>query len=617
MTIGPLRRLLLGATVLFALATTAAAEPPVSPKDMWPQATAATDTGDYKGGEKKLGELLETGKALGIRRFPLFAESAISLARQSNAMGNRDIAHWAETSAQKLDPISPYVALSAADLERTRANWGGAFSNVMRGIMRVPGDYRARTVSQGDLLVVVALALLATIALFALTMFLRYRRPAAHDFRELLGTRFTPGISTVLAYALLVLPIFVWLGPMWVVLYWLALFFAYETKVEKAMTIVLLLIASTLPLIVSWSAYRVAGVDSPIVRAAVASEERSYDPETSRRMRDLVEVIPDEPKLHVLLGNLLVQDGDEQQAALHYRRAIELRDDLAGAHVNLGNLHFLDNDFVAATTEYERAQAIDPRMAVAYYNESVAAGELYKYDQQGEKLEAAKKYDRGFVDRLVANPPAQKIVKYNVPIDDAWLLADRIARRRGSRDVFGNFATFDFGRAVLNTLTIGSLLALIGGVITSLVRRKNGVAGACIKCGRTFCHRCKSSRESAIYCTQCIHIYLKRDGVSIDTKRAKLDEVQEFQHGTLALRKWFAVFFPGAGQLHEGSTVQGLLIVLLFMLFFCTALLIGRLAPIANPAETMQFIVRTVAIVLAVLVWLIFTLPVLRQKTVA
>ena len=49
----------------------------------------------------------------------------------------------------------------------------------------------------------------------------------AHDFRELLSTRFTGGSVSVLAFALLFLPIFLWLGPMWLLFYWFAIFFGY------------------------------------------------------------------------------------------------------------------------------------------------------------------------------------------------------------------------------------------------------------------------------------------------------------------------------------------------------------------------------------------------------
>jgi len=146
-----------------------------------------------------------------------------------------------------------------------------------------------------------------------------------------------------------------------------------------------------------------------------------------------------------------------------------------------------------------------------------------------------------------------------------------------------------------------------------LKRRKSGLANACIKCGRTFCHRCKSARESATYCTQCIHIYLKRDGVSLATKREKLDEVHEHQTGMLRRNKLFATFLPGSAQVIEGRTIAGVIGIFLFLFFVCIALSVGRLAP-ALTGELAKTLVRALAISLAVVMWFLMTLPVYKRR---
>lgn len=600
-----------GAALL--LATSAFAET-TSPREIWPQATAAVDAGDIRTADQKVNELLEAGKAAGLRRYPVFAESAIALARQATAEKNSEVAKWALKVAPRLDPYSPNVAFSLADLQRSQGNWGGALGSLFRGFSNVARDYTARTIARSDLMIALSIAIAGAVALWGLLLLFRYSRAAAHDFREMLAQRFGPGTTTVLGYALLFAPLFLWLGPVWLVAYWLALLFGYANRLERIVTVILLLLAAGVPLLLDRAAYQIAGVNSPVVRAAVRNEERSYDIETLRRLRELTELVPEEAKLHLLLGNLHVQDGDEQQAAVHYRKATDLSDSLAGAHLNLGNLHFYENDFVAATSEYERAAQIAPRMSIAHYNQSVANGEQYKFDVQGQKLEEAKKHDRALVERLLANPPAQKVVMYNLPLPEAWELAQKISKNRASHEVFGNYARFDFATSLPNIVTIAALLSIVAGVVVYLMRRRSGFAGQCIKCGRTFCHRCKSSKESAIYCTQCIHIYLKRDGVSIDTKRAKLDEVHDFQSGSLRRRKIVSTFFPGAGQVLEGSTIKGVIALLLFLIAVTVAVFAGRLAPMAYPADLMRLFMRVAAISVAVVVWLVFTIPVLRQR---
>ena len=232
-------------------------------------------------------------------------------------------------------------------------------------------------------------------------------------------------------------------------------------------------------------------------------------------------------------------------------------------------------------------------------------------------LDQAKRIDRAYIDRLSATNAGQKVVMYRPPISDAWDEAQAIARRGNARTLFGNYAYFDPLASARNPMTIGGLLTLIAAPLLLVKRRRAGFAGACIKCGRTFCHRCKSARESATYCTQCIHIYLKRDGVALATKREKLEQVHEYQTGTLRRNKLFGAFLPGSGQLLEGRTLAGLIGMFLFAFCVCLALLIGRLAPVLVPGSTAQMVVRIAAVVAALIIWIFMAPPVLRRKVTA
>jgi hypothetical protein len=167
-------------------------------------------------------------------------------------------------------------------------------------------------------------------------------------------------------------------------------------------------------------------------------------------------------------------------------------------------------------------------------------------------------------------------------------------------------------------VTLGALASLLLGVALWLRRRGAGLANSCIKCGRTFCPRCKSARESATYCTQCIHIYLKRDGVSLDTKRQKLEEVSDHQAAVTRRNRLLSIFLPGSAQLVEGRGALGLIGVFLFALFVIVAVLVGRLAPAIGPvADVAHLIVRIGAIVLAVIVWMAMAVPVYLRRSAA
>ncbi|HET7434701.1 MAG TPA: tetratricopeptide repeat protein [Thermoanaerobaculia bacterium] len=612
-------RPLAAALIVTALAATAGVRAQtLAPRDIWPAAASSAREGDLESAEKRMTELVTAGRNNGIKTYPVYAAASAGFAREVQKAGKPDVADWARKAAERLDPKAPAVIFSNADGAAEHREWAKAIPLALRGFVSVLANYRTNVLGRADLTIVAVLALLLTATIFAISLFMRYGRSMAHDFREFLSARFRGGSVTVLAFALLFLPIFLWLGPLWLAFYWFIIFFGYATAGERVLTIVLLLLLAVAPLALDAAAHWIAGVDSPVVRAAISSSEQSYNPDALRRLQEVTSVAPDNAMLQVLLGNLQTFEGNDDQAAVHYRRAIELNKAYAGAHVNLGNLHFMNNEFQAAITEYEEAQRLDPKLAIAFYNNSVASGETYKFDQQAAMLEKARNAARDQVERLTRNPPPQKVVMYHPPLAEAWRTEASLAKRGTTGSIFGMYSSIEPASTVVNPVTLGALVSLLLAVFIWLKRRRAGYAGACIKCGRTFCYRCKSARESTTYCTQCIHIYLKRDGVSLDTKRKKLEEVTDYHSGAIKRNRLFATFLPGSAQMLEGRTASGAIGVFLFALFVAVAILVGRLAPALGPsANVAQLMVRATATLLAIITWLTLSLPVYRRRTAA
>jgi tetratricopeptide (TPR) repeat protein len=585
-----------------------------APRDLWPQAVAAATSGDIETAKARTSALIDTGKSFGLRTYPVFAESAAALARQTSK-SNAALSDWAAATAQQLDPTSPDVAFTLADRARDLGKWPECLALLGGGYLRIFENYRSLILTRSDNVIVFCFAVGLAAAVLALVLFLRYGRSATHDFREVLGRRLRGGSVTVFAVALLFLPIFLWLGPLWLMFYWFILFFGYASVAERGLIVLMTILLALVPIALDFEANSIAGVDSPIILAAAASRDHAYQPEALRRLQELSALAGENATVSLLLGNMQLHEGSESQAAVQYRKSSELSD-TAGVHINLGNLHFLNNDFSAAITEYEKAEQIDPNLAIAYYNHSVASGETYKFDEQGRMIDKAKKIDRSLIDRLLSSPPSQKVVMYQPSMSEAWKLSQQIARKGSARELFGNYSYFDPMVSALNPMTIGALLSLLLAIVLWSKRKHSGFAGSCIKCGRTFCHRCKSARESATYCTQCIHIYLKRDGVSNDTKRFKLDEVHSHQTSMTRRNRLLATFLPGSAQLLEGRTTAGAVALVLFSALLGYALLVGRLAPVFNPGDTARLVTSGVAVLLIVILWVSVSFPVYRRKMI-
>src|SRR5712691_4851283 len=98
-------RLLLSALLATAYFATLRADQ-LPPRDIWPQAVIAAREGDLDRALKKTTELMETGKAYGLKRYPVYASAAAGFARQSVSEGKTDLSSWADKTSTQLDPKS-------------------------------------------------------------------------------------------------------------------------------------------------------------------------------------------------------------------------------------------------------------------------------------------------------------------------------------------------------------------------------------------------------------------------------------------------------------------------------------------------------------------------------
>jgi len=78
-----------------------------------------------------------------------------------------------------------------------------------------------------------------------------------------------------------------------------------------------------------------------------------------------------------------LDDGDEtfqEEAAIAYRRALELDPHLVAALINLANIHYSRDELAEAQALYERAISLDPDCFEAHYNLGNILHDLGKYD---------------------------------------------------------------------------------------------------------------------------------------------------------------------------------------------------------------------------------------------
>ena len=81
----------------------------------------------------------------------------------------------------------------------------------------------------------------------------------------------------------------------------------------------------------------------------------------SEELEQLIQIAPNAPLLHNLLGYCRLQQGDRPRAIPEFQRAIALQPDFKPAHKNLGGAYLLDGKISKAADEFAAVLRIDPQ----------------------------------------------------------------------------------------------------------------------------------------------------------------------------------------------------------------------------------------------------------------
>jgi len=220
----------------------------------------------------------------------------------------------------------------------------------------------------------------------------------------------------------------------------------------------------------------------------------------------------------------------------------------------------------------------------ARYNLSLVYGETFRTVEAQEKLAEARALDNSLVTRFLDSPTLVKVVSLGFSPAEARAKVSVLQHDSRSRRVLGHFHVGSEARTWVIPFVLGIPLAIAGAFSLDSWRKKRlGYALSCQKCGRTFCRFCKPPGESPLLCSQCIHVYLKKDGVSIETKLQKVEEVKRRQGFEDRLRRALNLVFPGAELFLDGRIGKAVLILSLFFLGLVAALLRQDLALSPRP----------------------------------
>ncbi len=519
---------------------------------------AYTQEGNHGDATDVVGQMREFLQIDAIKDKETLVGAFVAMGHDWTITNSWDLAERAFKAALEIDPNNGAARLGHAELVRQRdggvSGWLGLFAGVVQSWRERLLDGRGALAMLSNAMLLVMTAICVTLAGIAFVLLLRNSRLLRHGVMEAVAQRVPRGVDAVIGWVLVLLPVLLWLSPPWWVLWWLALLSGYGTPALRRLAIVGLAVAIVVPIGFHAVALTASLQQDPILRAHARLQARDLAARDIQAVATAAKAT-DATAAWFLLGRLQAAAGKADEAVESYGTVASRASGDVRATVNRANVHFRRGDIAQALSDYKLAVDRDPRSALAWRNGAIAHAQNLQADISTEWVQRAQRLDRGSVQQWARDHGADKMVDADLSFFEVLAL------------VFSTHPEFHLGAllaAFLNPLSIGAAVAFIHAFVRA--RRGLGVieAAACEKCGRAFCSRCHAAAKSSAYCTQCVHLYVKKDGVSPVVRAKKVKEVERHVAMTNVAVRLFNLVVPGAGSLLANRIGSGVLTMLLW-----------------------------------------------------
>ncbi len=525
---------------------------------------------------------------MGFRRYTDLSLATSAAALHQLKAGSFDRAEALLDAAVRFDPNLPEPAWARFAAALKAGRFADAPSRLVNALAAATTDREAKRVGSARIVLLSALTAAAVGVALAAVLVLAYVRRYYHDLREL-SSRLLPGArDTVVAAVLLLLPLFLGFDLLWV---FLALFvgtFGYASRSQKLAVTVGLALAVPLLSIVDRVGFDLAVSSSPILRAAEALQESRLERRVVDDLEDVRSSYPDDVDIRFLLGRFYQALSLNELAIEEYTHGAGIAKGDSRCLVNRGTVRLGESDFGSAQEDFVEAKRRDAKSAAARYNLSLVYAETFRTKEGTQELGEARALDAAQIARFQERPANLKIGILDYSIEEARDKALGMIETRTdrSRRVLGHFHGFQLADGWTTALPWAFVLALaLAFGVDRARRRGRGYAQECQKCGRTYCRLCKPHGESPLLCSQCVHVYLKKDGVSIATALQKVEEVRRRKTVGDVVSLAFNIVLPGTTAFLSSRVLRATAALALFLLgllaLFCWDRLVAMPRPLA------------------------------------
>lgn len=385
--------------------------------ESWQQWSKSFEAADGKEGIY-LDQMIERVKALGMQRLPDLAIAASAYAVRAAETGKAERAEVALAAARRLDDGRPEVDFAAARVAKAQGDWGAYLANTWSGLNKKLATPVEGALALFNLRLWLLYTLLVTCGLYVALMMMAEGGALFYDLARLLSPPLARRTADILTVLILIWPLFLPSGLLWLALYWSVLLWAYATTRERVVLIFTWIVLGLTPSFVAQQQQALRLTLSPPMRLLEnLRTERLYGAIFSDT-EALVTMVPKNSAVTELVADIHRRLGQWDYARAIYTEISQDSEQsgvgAAIAYNNIGVHHHRRKEYETAITYFKRASEANPQLAQAYFNMGQSYAQLYDFNNSHAAMGQAKVVSSDLVeqwnDRIKGVDPAEAVV---------------------------------------------------------------------------------------------------------------------------------------------------------------------------------------------------------------
>jgi tetratricopeptide (TPR) repeat protein len=364
-------------------------------QDAWRTWSQAFFKDDRKAADASLEQILAIGRFLELPRLSDLSVAAATCAVQAAQEGDTERAKWGLEVSHLFDSGRPETDFAGARIARLEGNLVGALIASLRGyrlLMKLPIERQVMWYNVG---VWLAYLLILSGCAFVILQMATKGGSVFYDLVHLISPPLPPLAADLLVVAVLIWPILLPSGLVWLTFYWSVLLWSYGSVSERVVFILLWAFLGAVPTMLSFQQRSVQLALMPPSRLMANLEADRLYGEIFEDLGVMRLLWSDSLTVREITADLHRRFGQWDEARAIYRSLTENPEvapgDKVAAYNNIGVYYLRNQDAVTALTYLKSAEETGVDAAETFYNISQAYSLLFDFSKSNDALTEARR----------------------------------------------------------------------------------------------------------------------------------------------------------------------------------------------------------------------------------